>query len=702
MAADGGAVSGMQPREAGKEETIPSHRLIDPGRHQDYQVQESKGRDGDSGADEALARRAEQRVHGVGRWGAAAGQTRYAQRAEIRQVCQQVHGDHDADPRHQGARQVPLRRDQLLRHEIRLLPATEGKEDRDQGGTHRKQEPPTGERSELFGRRRRGSQREPGNDQDRERTQLQNREHILRDRPRLYSHIIDRGQQQYCADCERQLRRRTEADQGRRVAREGYRHGGNGAGGYHQQERPGIQECRQLSVGVAQIDIAAAGDRPTGAELSEHQRSQQRDAASQHPNRHGELDGPSPLGYQRRIEEDARADDAADHHHGPGEDSDASSVRARGRGRTGSVRPHRLKLGHVPILVAEIRSLLLQPAMVPMIATLPTRRLGQSDLHLSTVGFGAWAAGGGGWAFGWGPQNDADSIASIRRALEHGINWIDTAAVYGLGHSEEVVRLALEGMPAASRPYIFTKCGLVWDEAHPGAPPRQVLEPESIRRECEASLRRLGVERIDLYQFHWPDQSGTAVEDSWETMTRLVDEGKVHAVGVSNFDVALLERCEAVRHVDSLQPPLSLIRRQAAESEIPWCAAHGTGIIGYSPMQSGLLTERFSVNRIESLSEDDWRRRSPDFRPPKLSRNLALRDALRPIAQQHGTTVSAVAIAWTLAWPGVTGAIVGARSPDQVDGWIGAATLELTLADLDQIAKAVGQTAAGSGPALPK
>lgn len=337
-----------------------------------------------------------------------------------------------------------------------------------------------------------------------------------------------------------------------------------------------------------------------------------------------------------------------------------------------------------------------------MIATLPTRRLGKSDLHLTTVGFGAWAAGGGGWAFGWGPQKDADSIASIRHALELGINWIDTAAVYGLGHSEEVVRRALEGMPEDSRPYIFTKCGLVWDERRPEAPPRQVLEPDSIRRECEGSLQRLGVERIDLYQFHWPDQTGTAVEDSWETMTQLVAEGKVRAIGVSNFDVELLERCDAIRHVDSLQPPLSLIRRQAAEAEIPWCAAHGTGVIAYSPLQSGLLTERFSANRIQSLAEDDWRRRSPDFKPPKLSRNLALRDALRPIAGQHGTTVSAVAIAWTLAWPGVTGAIVGARSPDQVDGWIGAATLELTLADLDQIAKAVGHSAAGSGPALPK
>jgi aryl-alcohol dehydrogenase-like predicted oxidoreductase len=337
-----------------------------------------------------------------------------------------------------------------------------------------------------------------------------------------------------------------------------------------------------------------------------------------------------------------------------------------------------------------------------MIATLPTRRLGQTDLHLSTVGFGAWAAGGGGWAFGWGPQDDDDSVASIRHAVERGVNWIDTAAVYGLGHSEEVVRRALSEIPAGNRPYIFTKCGMVWDERNPEAPPLQVLRPESIRRECEASLRRLGVERIDLYQFHWPDQTGTPVEDSWEMMTRLIQEGKVAAAGVSNFDVGLLDRCEAIRHVDSLQPPLSLIRRQAAEVEIPWCATHGTGVIGYSPLQSGLLTDQFSPRRLESLAQDDWRRRSADFRQPKLARNLALRDALRPIAHRHETTVSAVAIAWALAWPGVTGAIVGARSPAQVDGWIGAATLDLTLEDLDLIAKAVAQTGAGSGPALPK
>jgi aryl-alcohol dehydrogenase-like predicted oxidoreductase len=337
-----------------------------------------------------------------------------------------------------------------------------------------------------------------------------------------------------------------------------------------------------------------------------------------------------------------------------------------------------------------------------MLAALPIRRLGRSDLHLSTVGFGAWAAGGGGWAFGWGPQDDAASIASIRYAVERGINWIDTAAVYGLGHSEEVVRQALEGLPQVDRPYVFTKCGMVWDSENPEAPPRQVLRPESIRAECEASLRRLGVERIDLYQIHWPDQAGTPVKDSWETMVRLVEEGKVGAIGVSNFGVDLLQQCEALRHVDSLQPPLSLIRRQAAEAEIPWCAAHGTGVIGYSPLQSGLLTERFSPARVASLPVDDWRRRSSDFKPPRLSRNLALRDALRPIAERHETTVSAVAIAWALAWPGVTGAIVGARSPEQVDGWLGAATLELTLDDLDQIALAIGHTAAGAGPALPK
>jgi len=333
--------------------------------------------------------------------------------------------------------------------------------------------------------------------------------------------------------------------------------------------------------------------------------------------------------------------------------------------------------------------------------TLPTGPLGSSGLDITTVGFGAWAIGGGGWAFGWGPQDDADSLAAMRRALELGINWIDTAAVYGLGHSEELVGRLLRELPARARPLVFTKCGLVWDERNRMAEARRVLRPDSIRNECEASLRRLGVERIDLYQFHWPDETGTPVEDSWQAMVRLVEEGKVRAAGVSNFAVPLLERCEAIHHVDSLQPPFSLIRRDAAEREIPWCAEHETGVIVYSPMQSGLLTDSFTAARVAALAPDDWRRRSPQFQQPALGKNVALRDALKPIARRHGTTASAVAVAWTLAWPGVTGAIVGARTAAQVDGWIGAATLDLTAADLDEIAAAITRTGAGTGPTRP-
>jgi aryl-alcohol dehydrogenase-like predicted oxidoreductase len=323
-------------------------------------------------------------------------------------------------------------------------------------------------------------------------------------------------------------------------------------------------------------------------------------------------------------------------------------------------------------------------------------------MEITALGFGAWAIGGGNWAFGWGPQDDEQSVATIRYAAERGINWIDTAAVYGLGHSEEVVRRALKDMPPAERPYVFTKCGLVWDEQNHMASPRQVLRPESIRQECEASLRRLGVERIDLYQFHWPDESGTPVEDSWAEMIRLVDEGKVRAAGVSNFDVERLERCEAIRHVDSLQPPFSLIRRHTATEKIPWCAAHETGAIVYSPMQSGLLTDRFSEERVKAFPQDDWRRRSPEFNPPRLRRNLALREGLRPIAQRHGSSVAGIAIAWTLAWTGVTGAIVGARTPVQVDGWIDAWAIELTSEDLADIAALIELTGAGSGPTHPR
>jgi aryl-alcohol dehydrogenase-like predicted oxidoreductase len=330
--------------------------------------------------------------------------------------------------------------------------------------------------------------------------------------------------------------------------------------------------------------------------------------------------------------------------------------------------------------------------------SLPTRRLGTSDLEITTLGFGAWAAGGGGWSFGWGPQDDDASIAAMRYAIERGVNWIDTAAVYGLGHSEEVVGKFLQTLPAAERPFVFTKCGLEWDESDRMKVSRRTLHPDSIRRECEASLRRLDVERIDLYQFHWPDEGGVPVEDSWDVMARLVEQGKVRAIGVSNFAVPLLERCEARRHVDSLQPPFSLIKREAGGAQIPWCAAHGTGVICYSPMQSGILTDTFSAARVAAFADDDWRRRGPEFKSPQLERNLTLRDALVPIAARHHSTVSAVAIAWVLKWPGITGAIVGARSPRQVEGWLPAASLVLTAADLDTIGAAIQKTGAGIGP----
>jgi aryl-alcohol dehydrogenase-like predicted oxidoreductase len=333
--------------------------------------------------------------------------------------------------------------------------------------------------------------------------------------------------------------------------------------------------------------------------------------------------------------------------------------------------------------------------------TLTTRRLGTTDLEITAVGFGAWAIGGGGWAYGWGPQDDSRSIAAIHEAVRRGVNWVDTAAIYGLGHSEEVVGRALRGIPQAERPFVFTKGGMVPDPARPYDEPQRNLQPASIRREVEASLTRLGVERIDLYQFHWPDAIGTPIEESWAEMARLVDEGKVRAAGVSNFDVALLERAEAIRHVDSLQPPFSLIRRDSAADVIPWAAVHRTGVIVYSPMQSGILTDTFSAERLASMADDDWRRRSEPFLEPNLSRNLALRDALRPIAERHGASVSAVAVAWTLGWPGVTGAIVGARDAAQVEGWIGAGSLRLTAEDQAEITGALLGTGAGYGPVEP-
>lgn len=334
-------------------------------------------------------------------------------------------------------------------------------------------------------------------------------------------------------------------------------------------------------------------------------------------------------------------------------------------------------------------------------SALPKRRLGRTDMNITPVGFGAWAIGGPDWAAGWGPQEDTKSIAAIRHAVERGVNWIDTAAIYGLGHSEELVGAALKDIPAASRPLVFTKCGLVWDEHDRKAMPRQVGAPESIRREVEASLRRLGVERIDLYQMHWPARDGARVEDYWRALLDLKEEGKVRAVGLSNHNVAQLEVAERVGHVDTLQPPFSAIKREFAANELPWCRAHETGVIVYSPMQAGLLTGGFSEARAKSLPKDDWRARDPEFTGAKLRRNLQLAATMKAVAERHGTSAAAVAVAWTLAWPGVTGAIVGARAPEQIDGWIGAATLALTGADLAEIAATIEATGAGSGPALP-
>ncbi len=333
-------------------------------------------------------------------------------------------------------------------------------------------------------------------------------------------------------------------------------------------------------------------------------------------------------------------------------------------------------------------------------ALLPKVRLGRTSMHITRVGFGAWAVGGPDWAVGWGPQDDKQSIAAIRHAVDRGINWIDTAAAYGLGHSEEVIRVALASIPMNDRPYVFTKCGLVWDEHHPTAMPKRIGARASIRREVDGSLRRLGIERIDLYQMHWPAQDGTPLEEYWQTLLDLKKEGKVRAVGLSNHSVAQLDEAERLGHVDTLQPPFSAIRRDAARHELPWCAAHGTGVIVYSPMQSGLLSGSFSIARARSLASSDWRSRGAEFTGERLMRNLELAEAMRPIAEHYDTTVASIAIAWALAWPGVTGAIVGARSPAQVDDWIEAARLELSRDDVELIARAIGWTGAGSGPVV--
>lgn len=321
--------------------------------------------------------------------------------------------------------------------------------------------------------------------------------------------------------------------------------------------------------------------------------------------------------------------------------------------------------------------------------------LGTTGLEVTRVGLGTWAIGGP-WDFGWGPQDDRESVAAIHEAIGEGVNWIDTAAVYGMGHSEEVVGRAVRELPGSDRPLVFTKCGMVWEEGSTSA--RRVGAPDSIRRECEESLRRLGVEAIDLYQIHWPPEDGTPVEEAWGAVAELIDEGKVRHGGVSNFDAAQLEACEQVRHVDTLQPPLSLLERRVLGETLDWCAAHGTGVIVYSPMQAGLLTGGWSQERFDALAEDDWRRGSDHFTGDLFRRNLHVVERLRPIADRTGCTLPELAIAWCLAQTAVSGAICGARRPGQAAGWAGAGEVLLPPETLADIHTALRETGAGRGP----
>jgi aryl-alcohol dehydrogenase-like predicted oxidoreductase len=317
------------------------------------------------------------------------------------------------------------------------------------------------------------------------------------------------------------------------------------------------------------------------------------------------------------------------------------------------------------------------------------RPLGNSDLRLTPIGFGAWAIGGE-WRFGWGPQDDADSSRAIARAIDHGVNWIDTAPAYGLGHSEEVVGKVVATMPPDRRPYVFTKCSLVWDEEERVV--THSLQPASIRREVEQSLRRLGVGAIDLDQIHWPRwhtvQDGVdpgRYEDAWRTLETLRREGKVRWIGVSNFSAEELAVVHAIAPVTSVQPPYSLIRRDVEQTVLPWCAAHGVGAIVYSPMQSGLLSGRMTRERVAALPAGDWRRDHANYQEPLLTRNLAIAEALADVAARHGRSAGEAAIAWTLRLPAVTGAIVGARTAAQVDGIIGAGTFRLSPAEIAEI-----------------
>ncbi len=318
------------------------------------------------------------------------------------------------------------------------------------------------------------------------------------------------------------------------------------------------------------------------------------------------------------------------------------------------------------------------------------RKLGNSDLDITPVGFGAWAVGGGGWEYAWGPQDDKDSVEAIHRALEAGVNWIDTAAVYGLGHSEEVVARAVKEWRGA-RPYVFTKCVLAWDSSRKITPN---FSAKSIRKECDDSLRRLQVSVIDLYQMHWPPvDNGAGLEEAWQTMGSLQKAGKVRWIGVSNFDVAQIKRAQKIAPVTSLQPPYSILRRQVEEETLSYCLQQGIGVISYAPMFSGMLTGAMTRERAAALPPDDFRSRNPEFQEPKLSKNLELVEVLRKVGARHGRNAGEVAIAWVVRNPAITGAIVGARNAIQAQGVFRAGDFRLTAEEIAEIESAASSLA---------
>jgi aryl-alcohol dehydrogenase-like predicted oxidoreductase len=324
------------------------------------------------------------------------------------------------------------------------------------------------------------------------------------------------------------------------------------------------------------------------------------------------------------------------------------------------------------------------------------RTLGRSDLKITPIGIGAWAIGGGEWKFAWGPQDDQESIGAIRAGLDHGINWIDTAAVYGLGHSETVVGQAIKGL--RTRPYIFSKCSLVWDDSGKIS---HNLQAASIRREAQSSLKRLGVDTIDLYQIHWPAWEGNpesaspgSIEEAVGALAKLQAEGKIRHIGVSNFNAQQMQRALSVAPIASLQPPYSLLATEVEVSTLPFARDHQIGVIVYSPMASGLLSGSMTRERIAGLPEDDWRKHSPNFQEPLLSRNLRLVETLRAIGRRHNATPGEVAIAWTLRNPAVTGAIIGVRSAQQVSGIAGAADVKLSPNDILEIEQGLTRRAA--------